>query len=310
MTSVNIVSGFLGSGKTTLIRHLADRLSPDKKIAVVENDFGEIGIDAALLRSKEIIVSEINAGCVCCNLTGNLRESIASIVGRYSPDILFLEPSGVARLSELCGTLDRLCGELPLLPGSVITLAAPLRRTVYTAKFSGIYRNQICNAGLIIPTHMENLSPAEKETFLHSLYDLAEGRPVLTQDWQTLDGETLLSLGSVPSFSREADLHSRFLAGQSALFSSVSLELPFAASPDGVRSFLEIIASNEGRFGLLVRAKGFLQNAGETVRIDFAAGEIQLERAALLAPSRLVLIGCDLDRDAIQRVAREAFGNT
>lgn len=310
MTSVNIVSGFLGSGKTTLIQHLVDRMSPDKKIAVIENDFGEVGIDAALLRRKEIIVSEINAGCVCCNLTGNLRESIASIVQRYSPDILLLEPSGVARLSELCSTLDRLCGELPLLPGSVITLAAPLRRTAYTAKFSGIYRNQICNAGLIIPTHTENLSPAEKETFLHSLYDLAEGRPVLTRDWQAMDGDSLLSLGSVSSFSREADLHSRFLAGQSALFSSVSLDLPIAASPDSVQSFLETVAGDESRFGLLVRAKGFLQATGGTVKIDFADGAIYTEQTALLAPSRLVLIGCELDRDAIRQAAGEAFGNT
>lgn len=308
VTELNVISGFLGSGKTTLIRHLTQRMSRDKTIAVIENDFGEVGLDAELLRQGSVVVSEINSGCVCCSLTGNLRESLASVLRQYAPDVIFLEPSGVARLSEVRNTLDRLCGALPLTPGSILTLAAPQRRTAYTAKFSGIYLNQIRNAGVVLPTHTENLPAAERQAFVRSLFSMAEGVPVLAEDWQELDAERLLPLGAVSSFACSADLHSRFLSGQSAQFSSVSVALPERTSEAAVRGFLAAAASDEERFGALVRSKGFFADVGGTVKVDFADGETVFERVGMLAKPRLVLIGYGLDKDAILALAAEKFG--
>ena len=310
MTELNVISGFLGSGKTTLIRHLTQRMSSGKRIAVIENDFGEIGLDAELLRQGRVIVSEINSGCVCCSLTGNLRESLASVLRQYAPDVVFLEPSGVARLSEVRGTLDRLCGVLPLTPGSILTLAAPQRRTAYTVKFSGIYLNQIRNAGIVLPTHTEQLPAAEKEAFVRSLFSMAEGVPVLAEDWREADAERLLSLGAVSSFSCGADLYSRFLAGQSAQFSSVSVALPGRTLEAAVRSFFAAVSSDGGRYGGLLRSKGFFADADGTVKVDFANGETVFERVGMLAEPRLVLIGCGLDKEAISALAAEIFGKT
>jgi len=164
-TKIDIISGFLGAGKTTLIKKLIDEKFKEEKIAIIENEFGEVSIDGDILKEFNFNIKEINSGCICCSLTGEFKDSIKSIIELYSPERILIEPSGVAKLSDVikaCESLDEDCNvKLNML----VTVLDVCNAGMYIKNFGEFYKDQIKNAKAIILTRTENISEEKiKET--------------------------------------------------------------------------------------------------------------------------------------------------
>ena len=157
---VDIISGFLGAGKTTLIKKLLDTLVKDEKVAIVENEYGEVGIDGDLLKDRRIEVKEINSGCICCTIKGDYKQNILDIISNYRPDRIIIEPSGVANFSQVLESIKEAHIE-GLRINMKITMVDAQNVHMYMKNFGDFYRSQLVNANTIILTRVEKLSDKE-----------------------------------------------------------------------------------------------------------------------------------------------------
>ena len=149
MTKVDIISGFLGAGKTTFIKELISKVFKDEKIVLIENEFGEIGIDSRFMQNAGIEVTEMNSGCICCTLVGDFAKSLKQVVETYAPDRIIIEPSGVGKLSDVVGAIRGVLSETVVL-GSLITVADATKCKLYMKNFGEFYNDQIEHAGAIV----------------------------------------------------------------------------------------------------------------------------------------------------------------
>ncbi len=328
MVKIDIISGFLGSGKTTFIKRMVELWNPENGIlAIIENDFGSVNLDADYLALSGVRITELNSGCVCCSLTGSLKDAIFEIIYRINPSHIILEPSGVARLSDILKILRQLPKELDVTIGCIITLAIPFRSMAQRSKFFGVYKNQIQNANLILPGQLESLKPATQTEFIQKLKDDADGVPVWNKPWMKSDMDQLLSLGSRnpnrQSVSSNASLKNlrtkkeRSVIRSSnmeikhvhhdSMFDSISFDIK-GSSSDKVQSFLETILSEPEKYGTLIRAKGFLKEEnGNYIKIDMNAMGITMAPVETTGKTRdldileegMILIGAPLDAETI-----------
>ncbi len=202
MVKIDIISGFPGSGKTTLIKKMTEQWDPhDGPLAIIENDFGNVKLDAPCLSLSGIHIAELNTGCVCCSLTGRLSECLSDILDTIQPSRIILEPSGAARLSDVLATIEALRPRLPIESGSIITMAVPFRSPAHRTRFFGIYKNQLLNACLILPGPLNLMPPEKRQRFLQTLKEDSEGVPVFNAPWQEADAKILWQLGSLSKAS-------------------------------------------------------------------------------------------------------------
>jgi len=312
MVKIDIISGFLGSGKTTFIKRMAEAWdSKNGTLAVIENDFGSVNLDAAYLSLSNVRIAELNAGCVCCSLAGRLSDSLSEILRQAHPSRIILEPSGVARLSDILRTLRQLYPSLPIEPGSIITMAVPFRSLSQRSRFFGVYKNQLQHANLILPVQLDLMPPEKQQQFLQTLKNDAEGVPVWNAPWMETDTEVLLSLGACQKQPEESQLFPsvpppKMRAAGHPTFQSLTLGLEELSSPDVVCSFLHTLLQQPEQYGMLLRAKGFLKTKEEKLlKISLNALGIALEPVSLRAQEKLVLIGSSLNRSKIQLLFRD-----
>lgn len=305
MPHIDVISGFLGSGKTTFLRRLAVQVYAGQRIAVVENDFGDVSIDADRLCAQGLLVSELTSGCVCCSLTARLQSMMAEILRTFSPDRILLEPSGVARLSDVLRAVDRVCRDTSLQKGAVCTLAAPLPRREYARQFLNVYKNQLQSASLILPTRLEFLPPDQREHFLESLREAAPDAFLLERDWRDLSDEELARLlchspSPVPTQTRG---YVRMPAPQADTFTSVFAGACVACR---LKMILEELLSVPEQYGYVLRAKGALQSETGPLQVDCTPDGCSILPCAA-ADNRLVFIGSDMRRAVIRRAIQGSF---
>ena len=193
MTKVNVISGFLGAGKTTLIKKLLDEALKGEKIVLIENEFGEIGIDGGFLKDAGIEISEMNSGCICCSLVGDFGEALKKVMDQFHPDRILIEPSGVGKLSDVIVAVENTAdesGDMKL--NSFVTVADAGKVKVYMKNFGEFYNNQIEAAGTIILSRTQNLSPEKLEANVALLREKNPDAAILTTPWDELDGKTIL----------------------------------------------------------------------------------------------------------------------
>ncbi|MBQ6542194.1 MAG: GTP-binding protein, partial [Lachnospiraceae bacterium] len=150
MAKINVISGFLGAGKTTLIKKLLKEALRDEKVVLIENEFGEIGIDGGFLREAGVEITEMNSGCICCSLVGDFGEALKKVVDQFHPDRILIEPSGVGKLSDVMAAIKRSSEECDLVLNSATTVADAQKCKIYMKNFGEFYDNQIENAGAIV----------------------------------------------------------------------------------------------------------------------------------------------------------------
>ena len=193
-TKIDIFSGFLGAGKTTLIKKLIQEAFKGEKIVLIENEFGEIGIDGGFMREAGIQVNELNSGCICCSLVGDFREALKKVVETYHPDRILIEPSGVGKLSDVTRAVEGVAETLPVVLNSFVTVADVNKVKMYMKNFGEFYDDQVSHASCIILSRTGN---AGEEKIAAAVAMLAEKNPtatIVTTDWTALTGAQIVSV--------------------------------------------------------------------------------------------------------------------
>ena len=193
MTKIDIFSGFLGAGKTTLIKKLIAEAYSGEKLVLIENEFGEINIDGGFLKESGIEISEMSAGCICCSLVGDFNKALKEVVAQFHPDRILIEPSGVGKLSDVIVAVERTVDECPgeLKLNSYVTVADASKVKVYMKNFGEFYNNQIEAAGTIILSRTQKLSQEKLEAAAAMLREKNPDAAILTTPWDELDGKTI-----------------------------------------------------------------------------------------------------------------------
>ena len=193
-TKIDIFSGFLGAGKTTLIKKLIQEAFGGEKLVLIENEFGEIGIDGGFMREAGIQVNELNSGCICCSLVGDFREALKKVVDTYHPDRILIEPSGVGKLSDVTRAVESVADHLPVELNSFVTVADVNKVKLYMKNFGEFYNDQVSHASCIILSRTGNTSQAKIDAAVAMLKEKNPTATIVTTDWAGLNGKQIVSV--------------------------------------------------------------------------------------------------------------------
>ena len=192
MTKVDIYSGFLGAGKTTLIKKMIQEGYQGQKLVLIENEFGEIGIDGGFLQDAGINITEMNSGCICCSLVGDFGKALKKVIAEYHPDRIIIEPSGVGKLSDVIGAVNKVTGPDVTL-GYTVAVVDAGKVKVYTKNFGEFYNNQVETASTIILSRTDTVPQAKLDTAVELLREHNQVATIITTPWGQLTGEQLIS---------------------------------------------------------------------------------------------------------------------
>lgn len=210
MTKIDIISGFLGAGKTTLIKKLLAEAYQGEKLVLIENEFGEISIDGGFLKDSGVQISEMSSGCICCSLVGDFNQALKDVAERFQPDRILIEPSGVGKLSDVVVAVQNTAKDNPALKlNSFVTVADASKVKVYMKNFGEFYNNQIESAGTILLSRTQNLTQDKLEAAVALLREKNPTAAILTTPWDQLDGKTILSAIEKTSMEEELLAHIR-----------------------------------------------------------------------------------------------------
>ena len=194
MTKIDIVSGFLGAGKTTLIKKMLAEAYKGEKLVLIENEFGEISIDGGFLKDAGVQISEMSSGCICCSLVGDFGRALVDVQKQFAPDRILIEPSGVGKLSDVILAVENTVKDVPEMKlNSFVTVADASKVKVYMKNFGEFYNNQIETAGTIILSRTQKVSPEKLEAAVALLREKNKDAAIITTPWDELDGKTILA---------------------------------------------------------------------------------------------------------------------
>ena len=210
MTKIDIVSGFLGAGKTTLIKKMLSEAYQGEKLVLIENEFGEISIDGGFLKDSGVQISEMSSGCICCSLVGDFNKALKDVHEQFHPDRILIEPSGVGKLSDVIVAVENTVKDVPDMKlNSFVTVADATKVKIYMKNFGEFYNNQIESAGTIILSRTQRLSQEKLEAAVALLREKNPNAAILTTPWDQLDGMTILSAIEKVSLADELLAHMR-----------------------------------------------------------------------------------------------------
>ena len=193
MAKVTIISGFLVAGKTTFIKKLLEQVYAGQKVVLIENEFGEIGIDGGFLKDAGIQITEMNSGCICCSLVGDFGKALIKVSKEYAPDRIIIEPSGVGKLSDVVAAVERVKDEAGLELDCFLTVADATKAKMYMKNFGEFYNDQIEHAGTIVLSRTQNMDAAKLEASVALIRDKNAEAAIITTPWDELNGEQIVS---------------------------------------------------------------------------------------------------------------------
>ena len=317
MTKVNVISGFLGAGKTTLIKKLLDEALKGERIVLIENEFGEIGIDGGFLKDAGVEISEMNSGCICCSLVGDFGEALKKVMEQFHPDRILIEPSGVGKLSDVIRAVQDVAEQVPEMAlGCAVTVADASKAKVYLKNFGEFYANQVQYAGAIILSRTQKLEAGTLEASVALLREKNESAPIVTTPWDQLTGAQLLgamergnTLAEDLLAEEEADAcpvcgghhHHHHHHGHDAdeVFTSWGVETTHTFTPKKLESILTELDGE--KYGAVLRAKGIVPAGdGTWLHFDYVPGEHQIRTGPADYTGRLCVIGSKLDEAGLR----------
>ena len=207
MTKIDIVSGFLGAGKTTLIKKLLNEALKDSKVVLIENEFGEIGIDGGFLKDAGIEIKEMNSGCICCSLVGDFGTSLKEVMKTYQPERILIEPSGVGKLSDVMKAVQDVIDEHEVVLNSAVAVVDASKCKMYIKNFGEFFINQIEHAGTIILSRTGNISEDKLKKAVELIREYNTKATIITTPWDELDGKDILA-----TIEGAADLEAELMA--------------------------------------------------------------------------------------------------
>ncbi len=338
-TKVDIFSGFLGAGKTTLIKKLIADGYNGQKIVLIENEFGQIGIDGGFLKESGIEITEMNSGCICCSLVGDFGTALKEVIDKYAPDRILIEPSGVGKLSDVVAAVKKvegteICGTVTVIDAS--------KCKIYLKNFAEFYENQIKYAGTIILSRTGNIRQEKLDQAVELIRGINDHSQVITTPWELLSGVQILK--AIESPITAADMAAALLEAEEhehhhhhhdhdhedhdhehehgegctcgchdhdheghhhadEVFDSIGFETSRSFTEEGIKAALEKL--DNGDYGMILRAKGIVAGEdGKWIHFDFVPGEADVRTGAADVTGKLCVIGAQVDKDKV----KELFG--
>ena len=306
---VELFSGFLGAGKTQLIKKLIEEGYYKENIAIIENEFGEVSIDGTVLKRTNTLVREINAGCICCQVIGDFKESILDVVENCNVDRLLVEPTGVAKLSDIKKAFeDKDLKNIAEVEKSITVVDAE-KFNLYLSNFKSFFDNQIKNADIIVLSRTQNISTEEVNKINDEIIKMNKDAIIISKDWKTTKAEELIPKKFIirqkeikkdkPIFRRER-LKKTSVKKNEEKFESFALKIDRKVSKDELLSKFNFI-KNSLEFGQIVRAKGIVETNNGKEQFDYTLSEISMEKIVYRGESVISFIGTNLNKDKIKK---------
>ena len=330
MTKIDIISGFLGAGKTTLIKKLLEGAFGQEKVVLIENEFGEIGIDGGFLKDAGIEITEMNSGCICCSLVGDFGRSLKEVLDRFHPDRIIIEPSGVGKLSDVIKAVQDVKDELSGAElNSFSTVVDASKAKVYMKNFGEFFNNQVETAKTIILSRTQNMSQEKLEAVVAMLKERNANAAVITTPWEQLDAALVLSaMEKKTSFEEELlhevkhhhehehhhhdheegecccghhHEHEHHHHHADEVFTSWGKETPHKYEKAELQEILEKLADTT-EFGTILRAKGMVAGAdGSWIYFDLVPGEYEMRDGSADYTGKLCVIGTNLKEEELEK---------
>ena len=331
MTKVDIFSGFLGAGKTTLIKKLIEEAYKGEQVVLIENEFGEIGIDGGFLRDAGVEINEMNSGCICCGLMGDCGKTLEKVLDQFHPDRILIEPSGVGKLSDIIQAVEDLDLDHVKLNGFTTVVDAK-KAKIYMKNFGEFYNNQVEHASSIILSHTAGMDEEKLEKVVELLRDHNEHAVIITTDWDELDGKQILAAMERRDTIEEAlhhleeeqehehhhehhhdhDHDDHCCCGHDhdheghhhadEVFDSIGIETTKKFTQEKIREVLGAI-EDQHKYGFVLRAKGIVAGEdGQWIHFDYVPGEPDVRNGSAEVTGRICVIGTDIDEGKIRQL--------
>ncbi len=336
MTKIDIFSGFLGAGKTTLIKKLLKKAYVGEKTVLIENEFGEIGIDGGFLKDAGVEITEMNSGCICCSLVGDFAEALKKVLCDFAPDRILIEPSGVGKLSDVIGAVNGITSDDVILNSRTAVVDAK-KCKMYMKNFGEFYNDQIENANCIILSHTANIDDEKINNCVELIRDKNKTAAIVSTDWDVLDGKQILK--SMEGTHTLANVINELEAEEACpecgchhhehdehcecghhhhehdehcscghhhhhhaddVFTSWGIETTNKYTVDKIKAALSALENHE-KYGHILRAKGIV--AGENnqwIHFDYIPGEADVRIGAADVIGRICVIGSGINEDSIK----------
>lgn len=329
MTKIDIFSGFLGAGKTTLIKKCLKEAFQDEQIVLIENEFGEIGIDGGFLQEAGVQIREMNSGCICCSLVGDFSSALTKVVEDYHPDRILIEPSGVGKLSDIIGAIERIKEDVQLQMNSFVCVADAKKVKMYSKNFGEFYNNQIESANVIVLSRTQDVSEEKLKEVIHILRELNSHASIITTDWDKISGKEILDvMESRESLDQlmmeekkvlesihhneececghhhhhhdeecECGHHHHHDADE--VFTSWGSETIHKYSKEQLNSILNTLSQSE-EYGVILRCKGIVASSEEEwFYFDMVPQESEIRKGNPQYTGRICVIGSNLNEEKL-----------
>ncbi|MBU5306788.1 GTP-binding protein [Clostridioides mangenotii] len=296
MTKIHIVSGFLGSGKTTLIKKLIKKL--DGKKVIIENEFGEVGIDGEVIGRENYDVIELAQGCICCSMKTDFEEAILSILKDYSPEHIIIEPTGIGMLSHVLSILKIKKIRDRCLVISPITIVDTLDYFEQLDNFGGFFTDQIGNAGTLVFSKVQMMEVDNLHKIVDSVRELNKEAEIISCDWDDFDDFDYNSLINM-QFDLEKNSTS-YIESTSEIsdgIQSISIKSPKKFRKNELENMMKEITKD--KYGIVIRSKGFINGDDGSLEFSFVNGRFTISKNEFNNSDRVCIIGRNLDEDNI-----------
>ena len=331
MTKVTIISGFLGAGKTTFIKKLIEEIYKGQKVVLIENEFGEIGIDGGFLKDAGVQINEMNSGCICCSLVGDFGKALKQVSHDYTPDMIIIEPSGVGKLSDVIAAVENVKEEADLELENFITVADATKCKLYMKNFGEFYNNQIESATTVVLSRTQNVDEAKLETAVNLIKEHNDKASIITTPWDELTGEQIISAlkhtSLVDDMLKDMDIcpecghhheddeecchhdhdgecchHEHGHHHADDVFNSWGTETPHKYDREEIEAILKRLVETE-EFGVILRAKGMVPDKnGSWIYFDAVPGEYELRDGQPEYTGKLCVIGTNVEPEKMEEL--------
>ncbi len=333
MTKIDIFSGFLGAGKTTLIKKLIKESFIGEKLVLIENEFGEIGIDGGFLKESGINITEMNSGCICCSLVGDFGVALKQVVEQYSPDRIIIEPSGVGKLSDVIKAVENL-GIDNVVLNSATAVVDALKCKMYMKNFGEFFGNQVAHANCVVFSRTANIDDERLEAAISLIKEKNDKATIITTDWEFLSGQKILdALERKNTLEDEMEKmhhhHHHHHHGEEChchhhhhdedchchehnhehhhhhaddVFNSWGKETANKYSKKEISDILDALDDN-AKYGTILRAKGIVETSDEGwLHFDYVPGEKEIREGSPEIIGRICVIGSQINNTEIEKL--------
>ena len=338
MTKIDIISGFLGAGKTTFIKKMLEEVFSGEKVVLVENEYGEVGIDGGFLKDAGIEIKELNSGCICCSLVGDFNRSLNEVIETYHPDRILIEPSGVGKLSDVMSSVKDMEKDHDVKLNALVTVVNAMKASKQMKAFGEFFNNQIANATTIVLSRTQNAKEEKLELCVKEIQAVNPKAAIITTPWDAITGEQILNVveqqdSLMQEMMKEYEEHHHehhhdhehdhdhdHDHGEGCtcgchdhdhhhhdhdadeVFTSWGKETPHKYTKEKIESILKIFCDTED-YGSILRAKGMVPaEDGPWIYFDMVPGEYELRDGEPDYTGRLCVIGTNIDEHKLEEL--------